>query len=454
MDYELICGKDGKLLRISGDLPSGFHGEQQGAAWLCPLDAANAAALRRELPWTSPQPVGLRKSVGCGDRLGLATPGHIRAVRKSDMVGVFAQQSIREMERCGRSAQEVIDDATWGVLQMDYRSGYGSDADHLKHISDIDDCIDAGFTGFTLDPNEHVDNAAHSDKAATLLAKFEALPSDTLEKTPGDLRRHYLGAGFGSPLNEESLLRASGKYSRAIAHVVRLARHIEQRFDGRPYDLEVSVDETDTPTSPAEHYFVASELRRLGVRVDGLAPRFIGDFEKGVDYIGDLARFEEDFAAHARIARALGPYKLSIHTGSDKFSIYPIIYRHTGSLVHLKTAGTSWLEALRVIAMRDVPLFREILALARERFPIDRASYHISGELARVPLNPADQELSALFDQFDSRQVLHVTFGSLLDRFREPVFALLRAHESDYEAVLETHFDRHITPFQGATGQD
>ena len=162
MDYELIRGVDGKLLRISGDLPPGFHGEQQGAAWLCPLDAANAAALRRELPWTSPQPVGLRKSVGCGDRLGLATPGHIRAVRKSDMVGVFAQQSIREMERCGRSAQDVIDDATWGVLQMGYREGYGSDADHLKHISDIDDCIDAGFTGFTLDPNEHVDNAAHS----------------------------------------------------------------------------------------------------------------------------------------------------------------------------------------------------------------------------------------------------------------------------------------------------
>ena len=172
MDYELIRGVDGKLLRISGDLPPGFHGEQQGAAWLCPLDAANAAALRRELPWTSPQPVGLRKSVGCGDRLGLATPGHIRAVRKSDMVGVFAQQSIREMERCGRSAQDVIDDATWGVLQMDYREGYGSDADHLKHISDIDDCIDAGFTGFTLDPNEHVDNAAHSDDAATLLDKI------------------------------------------------------------------------------------------------------------------------------------------------------------------------------------------------------------------------------------------------------------------------------------------
>lgn len=453
MDYELIRNNDGKLLRFRVTLPPGFHGEQQGDAWLCPLDAANALALRRVLPWTAPQPVGLRKSVGCGDRLGLATPGHIRAVRKSDMAGVFAQQSIREMERCGRSAQDVIDDATWGVLQMDYRAGYGSDADHLKHISDIDDCIDAGFTGFTLDPNEHVDNAAHTDDAAALQAKFAALPDDVLEMTPGDLRRHYL-AGSVSPLNEETLLRASGKYSRAIAHVALLARHIGQRFAGRAYDLEVSVDETDTPTSPAEHYFVASELQRLGIHVDGLAPRFIGDFEKGVDYIGDLARFERDFAAHAKIAREMGPYKLSIHTGSDKFSIYPLIYRHTGSLVHLKTAGTSWLEALRVIAARDVPLFREILALARERYPIDRASYHISGELENVPANPSDEELPALFEQFDARQVLHVTFGSLLDRYREPIFAVLRSHEGDYEAVLETHFDRHIMPFQGETGQD
>ncbi len=454
MTYDLVGSGTRRRLRIRGDLPAGFHGEQQGDCWLCPLDAVNAAALRRELPWTAPQPLGLRKSIGCGDRLGLATPGHVRAVRKGDMAGVFAQQSIREMQRCNRSAQDVIDDAAWGVLQMDYRDGYGSDADHVKHIADIDTCIEAGFTGFTLDPNEHVDNAAHGDDAATLQTKFESLPADQLEATPGDLRRMYLAAGAANPLGEEALLRASGKYSRAIIHVKNLARHIEQRFAGEPFDLEVSVDETDTPTSPAEHWFIAAELKRLGVQVDGLAPRFIGDFEKGVDYIGELAQFEQDFAAHARIAREMGPYKLSIHTGSDKFGIYPIIHRHAGPLVHLKTAGTSWLEALRVIALRDASFFREILALARERFETDRASYHISGRLERVPVNPPDDQLPALFEQFDARQALHVTFGSQLDRFRDRLYAFLHEHEGDYQAVLETHFDRHIAPFQGATGSD
>ncbi|MBZ0303908.1 MAG: tagaturonate epimerase family protein [Anaerolineae bacterium] len=446
--FEIVTDSQGRSLKVTGDLLAGMHGERQGDAWICPLDSQNAAAVRKAMPWTAPIPVGLRKSIGCGDRLGLATPGHILAVQDSDMFPVLPQQSIREMERSKRSPQNVMDDATWGVLQMNYQSGFGSDADHLKNTGAIDDCIAAGFVGFTLDPNEYVDNAAHTDAPATLQQKFDSLPWNELETSAADLKKLYLGTTPGGTIDDEALLRATGKYSRAIAHVMRLARHIDSKFDGQPYDLEVSVDETDTPTSPAEHYFIAAELKRLGVNYQGLAPRFIGRFEKGVDYIGPLDVFEQDFAAHARIARELGPYKLSIHTGSDKFSIYPIIYQYTGQYVHLKTAGTSWLEALRVIAMNDVPLFREILDFAIERYPIDRASYHVSAELAKVPTHPADSELLGLFDQFDARQVLHVTFGSVLDQYREQLYAVLYAHLSDYDAVLKKHFDRHIAPFQ------
>lgn len=446
--YEIISTAQGRHLKITGDLPQGFHGEQQGDSWVCPLDAQNAAAVRQAMPWTAPTTVGLKKSIGCGDRLGLATPGHILAVQGTDMFPVFAQQSIREMERSNRTPQNVMDDATFGVLQMNYQSGFGSDADHLKNIKAIDDCIAAGFVGFTLDPNEHVDNAAHTDDHATLQQKFDSLPWDALETSADDLKKLYIGNTPGGAIDEEALLRATGKYSRAIAHVTKLARYIASEFNGQPYDLEVSVDETDTPTSPAEHYFFASELKRLGVDFHGLAPRFIGSFEKGVDYIGDLDVFENDFAVHAKIARELGPYKLSIHTGSDKFSIYPIIFKHTGQYVHLKTAGTSWLEALRVVAMHNVPLFREILDFAIERYPTDRASYHVSGDLSKVPANPADSELPDLFEQFDARQVLHVTFGSILDHYRKPVYDVLYEHNDTYDAVLKKHFDRHIAPFQ------
>jgi hypothetical protein len=264
--------------------------------------------------------------------------------------------------------------------------------------------------------------------------------------SPDDLKRRYLGTSPAGEITEVILWRAACKYGAALADVAHMARHIESRMDGA-YDLEVSVDETDTPTSPAEHFFIASELLRLGVHFQGLAPRFVGRFEKGVDYIGDLNQFESDFARHAQIARELGPYKISIHSGSDKFSIYPIIARHTGPYVHLKTAGTSWLEALRVIALCDVPLFREIVEYAIEHYATDRASYHVSADANKVPTNLDDQMWPDLLDQFDARQVLHVTFGSLLDQFHDRLYADLNAHDTTYRDVLKKHFDKHIGPF-------
>ncbi|MCB0196014.1 MAG: hypothetical protein KDJ65_28950, partial [Anaerolineae bacterium] len=99
---------------------------------LGPTSAANAAALRHKLPFLVARPLGLNKSAGCGDRLGLATPGHVRAVRESTMAPIFAQQSMRENERTGRTPQSVMDDAMWGVFQEGWRDGFGADADHLK----------------------------------------------------------------------------------------------------------------------------------------------------------------------------------------------------------------------------------------------------------------------------------------------------------------------------------
>jgi hypothetical protein len=152
---------------------------------------------------------------------------------------------------------------------------------------------------------------------------------------------------------------------------------------------------------------------------------------------------------HAAIARALGPYKLSLHSGSDKFSVYALAQEATGGLVHLKTAGTSYLEALRVAARIEPALFRAILALARERYPQDRASYHVSADLGRVPEpeEPADEDLVHLLDEPNARQVLHVTFGSILDSYGPALLHLLRAHDAAYGDALERHFVRHLEPF-------
>jgi hypothetical protein len=472
-EWALARGEgDRRLVVVAGrgreTLLEGFEGERtprgDETVLVGPASPRNAAGLRRHLSGLRPRPLGTGTSAGLGDRLGLATPGHVRAVRAAGggLAPIFAQQSIREMGRTGRTPLQVMDDATWGAFAEGWTGGVGADADHLKTPDDIDACVPAGFSMYTIDPGEHVDATADAADLGTVRAAVSALPWADLEDDEASLRARYRGRtvvveDHRLRFDEETLLRAAAKYGRAVAHVARMARHLEQARGSGDTELEVSVDETETPTSPAEHYWVASELRRLGVRWVSLAPRFVGRFEKGVDYIGDLDELERSLAVHAAIARTLGPYKLSLHSGSDKFSVYPLAARLTRGLVHLKTAGTSYLEALRTVAGVDPALFREVYAFARERYATDRASYHVSASLERAPRagDVPEEGLVSLLEQFDARQILHVTFGSVLNaadasgrpRFRDAFFALLHAHPEAYARNLETHLGRHLRPF-------
>jgi hypothetical protein len=462
----LEAGTGTKQLAIAAkpgaDLLAGFEGRQQEAGELRliigPTNAKNAARLRELLPWLRPAPLGLTTSAGFGDRLGLATPGHVRALQTvlgrmpgRTIAPIFAQQSIREMGRTNRTPQEVLDDATWGTFQAGWREQVGADADHLKTPEDIDATVAAGFSFFTIDPGAYVDNEMDQAPEDAVRRKINALPWADLQSAPGDLRS-YIGRRVALDdrdivLNEASVLRAAAKYGAAIAHVGRMYRHLASK--GIPFDLEISVDETETPTTHQEHIFFVYEMRRLGVEWVSLAPRYVGRFEKGIDYIGDLGALRDDLAGHAAIARGLGPYKLSLHSGSDKFSVYPLISSLTNGMVHLKTAGTSYLEALRVAARLDTVLFRDILAFAREHYLEDRASYHVSADLGKVPSPDrlVDEQLPALLEDVDARQVLHVTFGSTLAEFRPRLFDLLRTREEAYTETLAAHFIRHLEPF-------
>ncbi|MEO6724744.1 MAG: tagaturonate epimerase family protein, partial [Blastocatellia bacterium] len=362
----LFLGRDGgqKILGVLAADP-GLHRKFQGVPaevylgkqtltlTMCETSPANAAALRSVLPFLTPTTLGLRKSAGCGDRLGLATPGHIRAIRSSTMAPILAQQSIRENARTGRTPQQVMDDALWGIFQEGWREGFGADADHLKNTDDIDSCAAAGFTFYTIDPGEHVDNEANTALVDILKEKVMALDWAALGSswaaTQSALCKKIDLGDFAMTISEEDLLRSAAKYGRVVAHTAKMYRHLERVMNGKAFELEMSVDETETVTTLAEHIYIAHELRRLGVKWVSLAPRYVGDFEKGVDYIGDLNEFEKSFAQHLAVSKTFGPYKLSLHSGSDKFRVYPIASRVAGELVHLKTAGTSYLEALRAI---------------------------------------------------------------------------------------------------------
>ncbi len=309
----------------------------------------------------------------------------------------------------------------------------GADADHLKTLADLPPFVAAGYTFFTVDPGAYVENRADFADLGRLQVMIRDADGE-------DLSGLYLN-GLSSPVfgefTLETLLRAQVKYGRAIQHTLGMYRRLCELKDG--FDFEVSVDETDSPTTPLEHYFIASELTRQGVRFTSLAPRFIGRFEKGVDYIGDLAALDAEMARHAAVTACFGTYKISLHSGSDKFSVYPLAARHWGSRLHVKTAGTSYLEALRTLAVSAPGLFARIWALGLERYAIDRATYHVSAEPAL-----AAGEGPALLDDFHAREILHVTYGSALNQFGSEITATLLRDAAPYQRNLEKHFCKHL----------
>ncbi len=380
-------------------------------------------------------PLDLSSSFGFGDRLGLATPGHIAAVRGTRFAPIFAQQSVRENARTGRTPQQVMDDARRAVDAVKWDAPWGADADHLKTVDDLPPFVRAGYTFFTVDPGEYVDNAADTDVPDVLKQKLTGLNWDELS----NLYLRQAGDQAWGQFDTESLMRAIVKYGKAIGHAVTMFKRLREMRGG--FDFEMSVDETDAPTTPLEHFFIASELTRLGVRFTSLAPRFIGRFEKGVDYLGDLHALDIELAKHAAVTAHFGTYKLSLHSGSDKFSVYPLIAKHWGERIHVKTAGTSYLEALRVLARYEPDLFLKIYSLGRECYEKDKRSYHVS---ARLDLLPKTDDLPSLLDDFQAREVLHVTFGSALTQSGTELRAALVKHAEAYYDGLRAHFGKHL----------
>jgi hypothetical protein len=344
----------------------------------------------------------------------------------------------------------VVDDATWGAFQAGWTKPVGGDADHLEQLEDIDETTAAGFVFYTLDPKAEVDPEAEHADAGAIQQKVAALDWASLESDLATFTKSYVGQRIdleqhAIELDEESVLRAMAKYGPGIVHAMAMYRRLmEKSID---CEVEFAVDETDYPTKPAEHVVVVSELQRLGMDFVSFAPRFVGRFEKGVEYIGDIDELQRDFEVHAELARALGPYKLSLHSGSDKYSTYPLIAEATQGVVHLKTAGTSWAEALRVIANNDPDLMREVLTLALDSFEANRKSYHLSCDPTKIPADPTDDQVAQLMDRVDSRQVLHVGYGAILEEFKPRLYQVWNDNEDEHYGIIADHFVKHLAPF-------
>lgn len=370
---------------------------------------------------TEPAVAGLAPSFGFGDRLGLATPGHVAAMRaaRSRVVPFFAQQSARELRRTGRSWSEVIGAARMSVDASGWECPFGADADHCKEVADVVGARECGYTMFTLDPSD-------------LIGAPDVREGDVEEAVHRHARDHP----------EDEVRATARRWLPVVEHVAALAAEVPPRSD-----MEVSIDETAKPTTPFEHAFVASELRRREVPFTSIAPRFPGAFEKGIDHRGSLEEFVDALRAHVQVARAWGPYKLSLHSGSDKLRLYGPFARETGGLFHVKTAGTSYLEALRVAGRAQPQLLREIWSCAVAHFDADRASYATTADVAAVSTGLVNREPATLLDDEHARRILHVTFGSVLCdadlaiRLRD---VLTTDGGAAYRRALESHFLAHL----------
>jgi hypothetical protein len=410
-------------------------------------------------------------SVGVGDRFAHQARAQLQACLKAAQAGVEVtpvwNKSNREHLIVGSDPSETRAAADAGVKACGWNKPYFVDADHINRKT-VDRFI-APSDFFTIDVADLIGQPCDAAAAQALARRHRELQGELA--IPGVDRPLKIDLDF--------VTRVAGKYLAAVQEAARIYRAIEEKKGKGKFVTEVSMDETDSPQTPAELLVILASIADEGIPIQTIAPKFTGRFNKGVDYVGDLAKFEEEFAQDvAAIAFAVREYalpanlKLSVHSGSDKFSIYGAIHRtmkKSQAGVHLKTAGTTWLEELIGLGEAGGPglkLAQEIYGEAyahREELcapyaaviDIDPAklpapetvarwsSEEFVGALRHNPKSPAYNS--------SVRQLLHVGF-KVAAKMGPRYLDLLSAMETTIaKNVTENLFDRHIKPvFIGA----
>ena len=367
-------------------------------------------------------------TIGVGDRFAHQAKAQLQACVQLAADGVEVvpvwNKSNREHSFIGSEPQSVYDAAKEAVEVLGWDKGWHVDADHIN-MDTVDGYLDCSDF-FTIDVADFIGQAPDADAVGSFVGKHpELIGSIEIEgiESPFDITRDYV---------EE----VAGKYVCAVKEATKIYQHIESKKG--EFIAEVSMDETDAPQTPPELLIILAALADEGVKLQTIAPKFTGRFNKGVDYVGDLAQFEKEFNADlAVIAHAILAYglpenlKLSVHSGSDKFSIYPIIgdaIRRTGAGVHVKTAGTTWLEELIGLAEAGgdgLELAKEIYAKAMVNVDAMCEPYASVIDIDSAKLPPAEEVTDWNGDRYANalrhvqehpefnqhfRQLLHIAF--------------------------------------------
>lgn len=470
LGYGLIRTREDKKCVVMGErshvLKDAFHGNcyhHTSSLKVCDLSPENTEYLMALFPYT--KPISLRKfpmTIGMGDPLGLAAPGHIRAITKYQAHPVLAQQSVLENTQIGRNIFEVIQNAAWAVFQEGYQEGYGADGDHLKSLQEVKRALDAGVSMVTLDLSDQLNPKAFQEQKEQIHRKFkeEIDAEDAKVIFHLFLDKEFVFKGpegqFSLCFDEEGVERNALFFYKALDFIEEVYQLIRSETGNRPLvDFEIFMDGMPFPTSPESHFFFTLELSHRGVHIQSFAPRFVGKFQKGIDDHGDREVFRRPFYQHVLIAQNDGNYKISIHSESDQFSFLPGMGELSQGYLHLKTSETGWLEAMRFIALMNPSLYREIHHYALSKFKEASKLYPVTTHLIRIPnlQELKDQELSCLLDQEDPRQLLHITYGYVLNAkdedgkniFRDPLYRTLTQYEEEYWSLIEKQLEKHLS---------
>ncbi|MBM4164142.1 MAG: hypothetical protein FJ222_06855 [Lentisphaerae bacterium] len=406
-----------------------------------------------------------RFSIGVGDRFGCEGVAQLAALAAARRDGIRVtpvwNKSNREHTLIGTCPSDARAAADAAVREAGWSSPYWLDADHIS-LGNVDRFLDA-CDFFTLDVAEQIGQACEPAAVEALAGRVE----ERLGLAPA-----LPGTGERLPLDRAATRSAAGKYAAAVAEAGRIFRRIRSARGSRKFLVEVSLDETDTPQSPQDLLVILTGLAAEGVPVDTLAPRFSGRFNKGVDYVGDPRQFAREFELDVSVLalawQKLGfgdGLKLSVHSGSDKFAIYgPIrdILARTGAGLHLKTAGTTWLEELVGLALvgGDALAFVKDLwrqAVSRREELSKPYATVLDIDPARLPtpeeVNTWDGPRFAAALRHDSRcphydphfrQLLHVAFR-LAAEAGDAFYRLLHDHRATIAREVTLNLlDRHV----------
>ncbi|HXX33422.1 MAG TPA: tagaturonate epimerase family protein, partial [Thermodesulfobacteriota bacterium] len=263
---------------------------------------------------------------------------------------------------------------------------------------------------------------------------------------------------FTIRFNEEDVKRNALLFRKAFDFTEEVYEWIRsQRKNEGSIDIEISMAEAPFLTSPENHFFFILELSHRGVRIQSLVPRFVGGSRRRIDDAGDREAFSRQLYLHTLIAQDYGNYKISIYSESDTFSPFYNPGESPKDFLHLKIHETSWREAMRLIAMANPTLFREMFSFARSRFEEVSKLYNITIDSDPIPSlgKRSDEELPGLLEREESRKLLDTTYGYLLEAedeagknlFRKRIYDTLMQYEEDYWSTLESHVEKHLKLF-------